>query len=1018
MNYLEVIEAIKMVIRLQAPKDRGIPLSFFTERKDAILQVVIMMQPELTDADAITMNTCYETAVKEYKSVYQIEIDPSASLTNRGFTSWLTEERKRDLPDKYIKRFLTYYKNEGRSEKVISELSRSSESILSKLGDPQSRSSFYKKGLVVGSVQSGKTANFNAVVNRAVDAGYNLIIILSGIMEDLRSQTQLRLESDVIGEGVINVLTEQQGVKGVGKIVRFGVQGNSDVPQVFSITSHKSDFKKQVQDANFSLNNKNILVCKKNPSVLKNLLLWLSDYLADNSTQHDIPLLVIDDEADNASLNNLGHKGRQYASTINGQIRALLALFSRKTYLGYTATPFANVLQDRNEENETGWVIEYNRNGESAMKTFRQVDNIFPDDFIELLNPPSNYVGAKQIFLTRQEVVKIPLVEAVDDVAKFFPAKVIDESTGPRPATQAEIEGGIKGLRSPRRDDLFPVAIPPSMTEAIECFLLSIAVRFKRKTTMVGSKLYNPHHTMLIHVSRFTDWQNRTRDLVQKHVDSLTERVLTELPSSRGSVYAKLEMIWNRYYLSIISNIRAYLPEGYTDEFLEPVTFAEIKGLLPDAVKNLEIKAINNVTSDRLIYTVDAAGNGKKYIAIGGNCLSRGFTLEGLSVNYFVRDTNYADTLLQMGRWFGYRPGYLDCCKLFTTWDSIEKFDTTTLTIEELESEFKRMHRLEKTPEDFILRVRTDPAVLRITRPSILKNTEEVNWSYQDSLIQTTKFVMDHMKIEAAWTDFLKLTHKFAFTNYREFYISDMDINGLFEFLDAENSFYDFDAEFQQIKSFVRIANRQNKLKRWRIAIKSMGESKYKIPSEISNLPGDVSLTIRSAPSVSAQSNSHYRKELLDKGIFTGSGKSANIVTTGTDMSLWLDEDEISAVQQEFVAKKIQEMKEIKVPNPDEKARKLTKPERIYRERMSDEVGLLVIYLMDLRAVFPETDKELTKRKIETAVDVTVPLIGYALGFPPMAKNIGGVYVRGKYNIEEDEPAADEFSEDILFKEP
>ena len=134
------------------------------------------------------------------------------------------------MPDNYIKRYLTYLRKEGRSENVISELSRASEAVLGKLGDPESRSAFYTKGLVVGSVQSGKTGNFNAVINRAVDAGYNLIIVLSGIMEDLRSQTQLRLEMDVIGEGVVNLQTEKQDVKGVGKVRRFGMLGNSEVP--------------------------------------------------------------------------------------------------------------------------------------------------------------------------------------------------------------------------------------------------------------------------------------------------------------------------------------------------------------------------------------------------------------------------------------------------------------------------------------------------------------------------------------------------------------------------------------------------------------------------------------------------------------------------------------------------------------------------------------------------------------------------------------------------------------------
>lgn len=1002
---------------MQAQNQESISLAFFHEKRDTVLSILKLMSPSVSNIDAKTVDNFYDTAVKEYTSVYPVDIDPSSSLTQKGFQTWLTPERIEKMPKDYINRYLTHLRNEGRPEKVISEISRSSEAILGKLGDPLSGKAFYTKGLVVGSVQSGKTGNFNAVINRAVDAGYNLVIILSGIMEDLRSQTQLRLELDVIGEGVVNVQTEQQGVKGVGKVARFGVQGNSDIPQVFSITSHKSDFKKQVHDANFSLNHKNLLVCKKNTGVLKNLLIWLSDYLSENSDQHNIPLLIIDDEADNASLNNLGHKGREYASTINGHIRAILALFSRKTYLGYTATPFANVLQDRNEEAEGPWMISYKRNGETITRKFNQVNNIFPNDFIELLSPPSNYIGARQIFETvvDSNIKKIPLVEPIEDYLTSFPAKIAEDLNGLRAATKKEIDDEEVDLRSPRKDDPFPTQLPGSLKEAIECFILAIAVRLKRRPSMVGSKLFNPHNTMLVHVSRFTEWQNRTKTLIQSEVDILTEKITTELPSSSDSVYGRLERTWNKFYASIIQNIRTYLPDGYADEFLEAVTFQEIRPLLPEASKGIDVKAINSVTKEKLIYSTDASGNGKKYIAIGGNRLSRGFTLEGLTINYFIRDTNYADTLLQMGRWFGYRPGYIDCCKLFTTWDAIEKFNAATRTIEELEIEFKKMDRLGKTPEDFILRVRSHPGVLKITRPSILKNTEEVNWSYQDTLQQTTQFEMNVSRINNAWEELRNLfrQYRWIYNSDRGFYSLDMDIADLFRFFDCANAFHDFDTELEQIKAFIKLSSNQGKLKRWRVAIKATGKGE-KIAANETGLPGDLSLSVRSGPSKTTDKQAHHRKQLIEKGIFTGSGKSANIVTAGKDMALWLDDEEVLSAEKEFIIYKEKEFREKEEDNPKEKAEKLTKPERIYREKMSDETGILIIYLMDLRYVLPEKDEELWKYKLTHNIDVTVPLIGYAIGFPPMSLEIGGKYVRGKYNIEEDEPQTEDFDEETL----
>ena len=1004
-----------MIIAGQVQSEQAVNLDFFEQRKIAILSALKLMMPILETIDKTVINTYYDTAVKEHTSVYPVTIDPSSSLTSKDFYSWLTDERKAQLPRNYIDRYLGYLIKQGRSKKVLDEMSSSSEAILSKLGDPQSPTAFYTRGLVVGSVQSGKTANFNAVINRAIDAGYSLIIILSGIMEDLRTQTQLRLETDVIGEGIINQLTEQQGVKGVGLEKRFGVQGVKEVPQVFAITSHKSDFKKQVQDAVFSLNNTNLLVCKKNTSVLKNLLIWLSDYLTENNHQHSIPLLMIDDEADNASLNNLGYEGREYTSTINGHIRAILALFSRKTYLGYTGTPFANVLQDRNEEASGLWPITYKRNGKLVTKSYKQVDNIFPEDFIELLETPSNYIGAKQIFQTATDSnsIKIPLVEPVTDFFESFPLKVVDNYEGIRPATKEEIEEN-KIVRAPKKDDPFPAFLPASMKEALECFVLAIAIRLKRRPKIVGSTLYNPHHTMLIHVSRFSEWQNRTRKFIEAEMGIISDRINNELPSTPFSIYAKLERIWYKYYAAIIENIRTYFPLGYADEFLERVTFDEVKPLLPEAVKGIEVRAINNITQEKLLYTIDSSGNGRKYIAIGGNRLSRGFTLEGLTINYFIRDANCADTLLQMGRWFGYRPGYIDCCKLFTTLDSIEKFDAATRTIEELEIEFKKMHREGKTPQDFVLRVRTHPGVLKITRPSILKNTIEVNWSYQDTLTQTAQFEINASKINAAWTDTKNLFRDFSWTPFRDSgcYVTEADITGLFRFLNSSNSFYGYASELEQIKAFVNLCVTKGKLQKWRIAVKRTGIGAI-ISAAESGLPDDIQTVVRSGP----EENTYYYKQLLEKKVFTLFGKSVNLISSGLDMAIWLNEEEKAAAEKAFIDEKIKEFEKAGKKEAAAKAKRLTKPERIYRELMSDNTGLLVIYLIDLRKILKDNDINLKKLKEEGGIDVTIPLVGYAIGFPKMSSDIGGVYMKGKYNIDEDEPETEEFDEEMLNRE-
>ena len=603
----------------------------------------------------------------------------------------------------------------------------------------------------------------------------------------------------------------------------------------------------------------------------------------------------------------------------------------------------------------------------------------------------------------------------------FFLKKVIDNGGSVSPATKDEIEKRSPGLRSARKDDLFPLALPKSLKDAVRCFILSIAVRLKRRPAMVGSSLYNAHDTMLIHVSRFTNWQNRTRDLIISEVEILQQRTV-ELPGSPGSLYAELEKIWNSYYASIVHNIRTYLPDKYNDEFLTSVIFSDISSLIPAALEGIEIKAINSVTRDKLKYSTDASGKGKKYIAIGGNTLSRGFTLEGLAINYFLRDTSYADTLLQMGRWFGYRPAYIDVCKLFTTEDAIEKFDASTRTIEELEIVFKQMKLKRKTPYDFVIRVKETPGVLEITRSSILRNTISVNWSYQDSLVQTTRFEMNAIRISRAWEALKGLFKKFKISHNEVdgFFIIDTDIDGLFSFLDADNAFYDFSDKLGYMKKFISLCVEKKKLRNWRIAIKREGDAR-EIPTADSGLPDKLKLSVRSGPAGPGRKTYNHilHDSFVNNGIFTGSGRSANIVTAGLDMAVCLDDKTIEIANQEFIKQKKEELLEKdKTKSADEiekDAKKATKPERIYREKMTDDQGLLVIYLMDLKNVFsPERDLDFPELAKSRGIDTSVPLIGYAIAFPPIEGEIGGRYAQGDYNIGEDDDTAEEYDEATL----
>ncbi|KQM65194.1 hypothetical protein ASE74_09995 [Pedobacter sp. Leaf216] len=1056
MTHTNYIEIIKNVVASKAKEHAStarLDTHFFetlpSQIKESVLVIFRLMG--YAELDDVTFAEYFQIAKKEYLSVNPIVIEPAHSLTKKGFKTWLTAEYLGpDFKWNYTDRYLKLLSKTGRSEKVIEEVRDSSRSIVEKMGNPKSSESFYTRGLVVGSVQSGKTGNFNAVINRSVDLGYGLIIILSGIMEDLRSQTQLRIESDVVGEG-LNIETQKNQIKGVGNIHRFGKLGDNETEQVISITSSKSDFNNNLVNADFSLNHTNILVCKKNVGVLKNLIIWLHDYMGEDKKRHDIPLLIIDDEADNASLNNEGKKGREYASKINGHIRALLSLFNKKTYLGYTATPFANVLQDRNPAGEAKWIINtkiISEDGSLEKKILELEDYLFPDDFIVLLNTPSNYIGAKQIFQTAIEDYqkdKIPLIEVVSDHIAEFPSRVMVLEDGSLIGIRSygnkeafEENGGYldfedynhyrKSTRGSKSGDSFPAVLPQSLKESIICFILATAIRESRKKNIIQSALFNPHNTMLIHISRYTLWQNRTRDLTQRYLTKLEGDISNDFPSDPQSVYADFERLWYKYYAAITESIQNYLPVNYEDRFMAPVSFEAIKKHIPDIIKEIEVKAINNVTKDKLEYP---SASPKKIIAIGGNRLSRGFTLEGLTINYFIRSTNFSDTLLQMGRWFGYRPGYLDCCKLFITQDSVDKFNSTTRAIEELEIEFKKMEAKGKTPANFVLRVKKHPGTLKITRPSILKGTKEVKWSYQDQLEQTTEFSVKPEKIKQIWESFkynIVKRHSFS-DNGLGFLTAETDSVGITDILKHSTNFSVEDA-MSMIK-FIELCNEKEFLTKWTIAIKIKGQAnnrsgKGKLSAIESGLNTDIDLSIRRGPKDNEDGTHNiYRKQFLEDFKFTASGRSANIISSGSDLAILLNNDEKTLAEAEFrdqiTRVLLKEHRDWTEERAREEALKKTIPERVYREKMSSREGLMVIYLFDSWYTFLQergkVDGHFKDFITKNQINLDIPIIGTAIGFPPIEPDPGGVYLHGDYGFEDEEEMENTEETDLAIPE-
>lgn len=991
-----------------------------TDLADKIYSSLLIVAEHLSwpQIDRDTFESYFEVIRKEVQSNHVTTIEHPRILSKNKET-WLTESRKENIKWNYTERYLEYLRDQGRADHVVEEIESSSLKILGKLADPKIQSPVFIKGLVDGDVQSGKTGNFNAVINRSLDSGYKLIIVLSGIMDDLRSQTQARIDKDVIGDG-----------KGVGLKQAFGHQGDDSVVQVVSITSVEADFNRPLADANFSLNQTNIMVCKKNVSILKNILLWLKDNLPKGESKHSLPLLIIDDEADNASLNNEGHKGEKYASKINGHIRAILGIFHKKSYLGYTATPFANVIQDRNAASEDLWGIPDKSKEDAKESLFEQVDNLFPDDFIFLLDTPTNYIGAHRIFETLQPSKKLPVVFSVEDYVSDFPSRVMETESNiigvERFENKKDWEDKVgkyntylnftsysdyrRGTRAAQSGDQFPSALPNSIQDAVMCFILGIAVRETRRKDMFHSKVYQPHNTMLVHVSRFTAWQNKAASLLQIFYAEIETRLKMDKLNSADSIYRKFEKVWLDYCADIVGSVHSYLPDKYIDDYMQPVSFDAISPLLVDAVSNIEVAALNSVTGQELRYQDEKP---RKIIAIGGNRLSRGFTLEGLTVSYFVRTTNYSDSLLQMGRWFGYRPGYLDCCKLFTSQDLISKYDSTSLCIDELKAEFKKMDEKGATPKDFELRVRKHPGVLQITRPTILKNTTSVKWSFQDSLVMTTEFDVTKEKISSVWRDFKRtVSPLFAKAEVKGSLLSTtVSLEDLLLILDGDNNFDE--TRLNLIKQYLRKCANKNLLTSWTIAIKLTGTASREkgigvMMAKDTGLTKDIQLAVRSGPS--PIKGNHFYDEFIKEQKFKATGSSANIMSGGTDMKVALEEEAVYLAEKEFVKEKVQELLNDDPSLTEEEAisqaETKTKPERIYRERLTQSQGVLIFYLFDPIYAFNQVpgkeDLYVQRLLKEREHELTEPLVGIALGFPPIKRSIdpGGEYVKGDYSLE------------------
>ena len=582
-----------------------------------------------------------EDLALEFETKYVISIRPAAALQD-PFTPWLERERP-TIDPYYWTRYRNLLRDKGFPRQVLAELDNDTDRIVGFLENPKKPGVWDRRGMVIGHVQSGKTANYIGVANKAADAGYRVIIIIAGIQNKLRDQTQRRVDEGFIG------FDTAAGIRSTGRLP-LGVGQYDRRHQPISFTTATTDFYRAFAESlNVPLQDLGkpvVLVIKKNPHTLRTLIDWLQTHNARIGTDTIAePMLLLDDEADNASI-NIGQRVDEI-STINGLLRRLLTLFERSCYVGYTATPFANIFIDPDDEDD-------------------MVGNdLFPRDFIVCLHAPSNYFGPDRVFAGGGSAV----VQDVDDHRDLLPMSHSKEH--------------------------LVTELPDSLLDAVRAFLLARAIRLIRGQREV-------HNSMLVNASRFVAVQRQIRNEIHDRVRQIESncRINAGKPvdsALRDPELAALHRVFQEHY------------ETTTDHGWEAV-----QERLYETVSPVRVMEINSRSADALSYD-DYNDVGLNVIAVGGMSLSRGLTLEGLTVSYVLRRSLMYDTLFQMGRWFGYRAGYEDLCRVWMPQEAQGWYEHIAESNDELREELVRMQRIDATPRDFGLKIRSHPDALMVT---------------------------------------------------------------------------------------------------------------------------------------------------------------------------------------------------------------------------------------------------------------------------------------------------------------
>jgi hypothetical protein len=847
------------------------------------------------------------------------------TILSEDVEPWLNDE-KANIHFELWNRYKLYMAKNDPSFPV-NDLDDFTDKILDKCVNPKKSGSWDRRGMVVGHVQSGKTSNYVGLINKATDAGYKVIIIIAGTISSLRRQTQERIDSGYIGRNSSAFIREKEN-----KIV--GVGNYTVGTDIYSLTSayYKSgdegDFSQAVANRlNIPIGkNPVVFVIKKNKSILENLIDWFSKdvnakVVDETPKLFDVPALIIDDEADAASVN--ASRDINDIKTINRLIRTLLNIFNQNTFVGYTATPYANLFisQEYNEESTT--VVKN--------KTYKIGEDLFPRDFIINIKAPTNYIGAAKIFgyeNVKPELTKEPL-DIFREINDFDPPF----------------------FRTINREnkDILPEYLPPSLERAIKSFILTCAIRRVR-----GHE--NKHNSMLVHVALLVRWIDRVAYLVNEK----TKEYKNAIQSEDQDLINELKDIYETDFLPTTQNVLENL--DYTDIRIKQHTWGEVKNELKNAVLKIDVRSVHGTrsTTNLEYHNIEEIDynrheNGLSVIAVGGSRLSRGITLEGLSISYYIRTTRMYDSLMQMGRWFGYRPGYVDLCRLYTTNQIFEWFNHITMATEEMRNDFDEMTATHQRPKDFRLKVRNHHGLLTITSLNKLYFSEDIEISFSGENPQTYCLLKTKSAIENNFNALKKLISTIGFPTKenrienkgktRYLFYPNTNVDALCSFIDS------FKIEQPSINNatlsdYIKTQAKGNKIKEWSICIVSNSDERVFI-----DYKGKTPRNERQANEDVAKYDLQHNNEVITLSCSVRNQQ----IGRGGEFYL-ISKNQIDQSGDRYIDL-----------SKDKDYSKMSYAQ-IKEQRKSEKKGLLLIYALDERGT-PNVKND-------------IPIVGYSLHFP------------------------------------